>query len=97
MKNIILFVIVLIVSGCVAQSKKLCAAYGFAKGTRGFSNCVMTETHRSQDSWNRMGAEMQESNQQYQKEPEQTYNLFKPSITCRTRRGFLGNSTTTCN
>jgi len=100
MKNIILFIIILFFLGCVAQSKRLCSEYGFTKGTRDFSNCVMNETHRAQDSINRSGERMAVSNRRYQdsieRRAEKTYNLFKPSITCETNKGIRGNSTTVC-
>lgn len=102
MKNIALFVVILIFSGCVTQSKRLCGAYGFSKGTRDFSNCVMTETHRSQDSWNRMGDQMRVETRQYQEQMERSYDFNKPSFTCRTKHDYpLGSSfagsTTICN
>lgn len=89
MKKIIIFIIILIVSGCVAHSKRLCTEYGFSPGSRDFSNCVMSEHHRFEDKWERRNTQTWENNRQN-----------KSSITCKTKPdvfSVFGGSTTVCD
>lgn len=99
MKNIILFLIVILSSGCVAQSKKLCSEYGFLPGSPEFSVCVMNETHRSQDSWNAYADQMREDSREYQQQLQKLQQLENNRFRtkCTTRPDYLGGSVTECD
>jgi len=85
MQKISLLILIIFLSGCVAQSKNLCKEYGFISGTRDFANCVVMETHRAQDAWSDYADQMEANRQP------------KPSLSCKTtpnsRYNIFGNGT----
>ena len=90
MKKIILFSIILF-SGCVAQSKKLCSEYGFLPGSPEFSVCVMNETHRSQVMWGQYADQMRED-----RIIEENRKNSRFRTKCTTRPDYMGGSVTDC-
>jgi len=107
MKLIIIIILIVFLGGCVAQSKKICNEFGFKAGSPEFANCVMNETHRSQDAWNAYADSMKPSEREKDRQLARdlhnssrmpSYSIRSPlnGLTCRTTNSGFGNSTTRC-
>lgn len=109
MKKIILLSLIVFLTGCAAQSKKICNEFGFKAGSLEFANCVKTETHRSQDAWADLADDMERD--RIRAEHHQLLrDLFKPptittplirsplnGLTCTTSSAGPGRSITRCD